>query len=312
MADLGGLDLDAALVDHLGRADRAPPHPALWARARPSRRTTAQRRDRPQFWDDVRGAKEMLSRAAVAPVAGARRGAAVQLTREELERLATPLLRRGVHGDRDGDRAAAGLRPDQLAGLFLVGGSSRVPLVARLLHAELGIAPTVLEQPELPVAEGALTDLPLPRPGRRPGRPYAAAPLRRTRRRRCATDPPGRRTTGHRTCAGRMGARVRRPVRHPAGHRGWRDAGGPARHRQPRPAVPGAVTPGAAGVATGRATCRAADRGPGRRPGAPGRRPADARAPGSAGAPLAGAGAGLVDRLGAVLALVGVATAATL
>ena len=51
---------------------------------------------------------------------------------------------------------AAGLRPRELAGLFLVGGSSRVPLVARLLHGELGIAPTVLEQPELPVAEGAI------------------------------------------------------------------------------------------------------------------------------------------------------------
>jgi molecular chaperone HscA len=31
-----------------------------------------------------------------------------------------------------------------------------VPLVARLLHGELGIAPAVLEQPELPVAEGAI------------------------------------------------------------------------------------------------------------------------------------------------------------
>ena len=57
-----------------------------------------------------------------------------------------------------------GLRPDQLAGLFLVGGSSRVPLVARLLHAELGIAPTVLEQPELPVAEGALAEVAVPAP----------------------------------------------------------------------------------------------------------------------------------------------------
>jgi molecular chaperone HscA len=48
------------------------------------------------------------------------------------------------------------VRGSDLAGLFLVGGSSRVPLVARLLHGELGVAPTVLEQPELPVAEGAL------------------------------------------------------------------------------------------------------------------------------------------------------------
>jgi hypothetical protein len=40
--------------------------------------------------------------------------------------------------------------------VFLVGGSSRVPLAASLLHRALGIAPTVIEQPELVVAEGAL------------------------------------------------------------------------------------------------------------------------------------------------------------
>ncbi len=39
-----------------------------------------------------------------------------------------------------------------------------MPLVARLLHSELGIAPTVLEQPELPVAEGALAEVAVPAP----------------------------------------------------------------------------------------------------------------------------------------------------
>jgi hypothetical protein len=54
--------------------------------------------------------------------------------------------------------------PTDLAGLFLVGGSSRIPAVAHLLHTTLGLPPTVLEQPELAVAEGALhTDaVPLP------------------------------------------------------------------------------------------------------------------------------------------------------
>ncbi|MCX5065403.1 PQQ-binding-like beta-propeller repeat protein [Micromonospora lupini] len=84
------------------------------------------------------------------------------MTRDDVERVATPLLRRAVERARE-VIAAAGLRPDQLAGLFLVGGSSRIPLVARMLHAELGVAPTVLDQPEMPVAEGALTDLPLRR-----------------------------------------------------------------------------------------------------------------------------------------------------
>ncbi|HTF10060.1 MAG TPA: Hsp70 family protein [Asanoa sp.] len=157
VAELGGLDLDAALVEHLGQV-LAGTDPAAWERLR-NPVNAAQWRDRRRFWDDVRGAKEMLSRAAVAPVAVPGVEQAVHLTREELERLATPLLRRGVM-ETASVIASAKLRPDQLAGLFLVGGSSRVPLVARLLHADLGLAPTALEQPELPVAEGALAELP--------------------------------------------------------------------------------------------------------------------------------------------------------
>ncbi|MFI6760590.1 Hsp70 family protein [Micromonospora sp. NPDC050417] len=156
LPELGGLDLDAALVDHLGRLVGAAA-PQAWQRLVQPETTTAWR-DRRQFWDDVRGAKEMLSRTTVAPVAVPGVEQAVHLTREELERLATPLLRRAVF-EAGSVIGHCGLRPDQLAGLFLVGGSSRVPLVARLLHAELGVAPTVLEQPELPVAEGALAEI---------------------------------------------------------------------------------------------------------------------------------------------------------
>jgi molecular chaperone HscA len=154
--DLGGLDVDAALVEHLGGL-LAGTAPAAWA-ALANPNSTALLRDRGRFWDDVRGAKEMLSRAPVAPVPVPGQDQAVHLTREELDRIAGPLMQRAVY-----ETAAViqrcGLRPDQLAGLFLVGGSSRLPIVARLLHAQLGIAPTVLEQPELPVAEGALAEL---------------------------------------------------------------------------------------------------------------------------------------------------------
>src|SRR6266511_4784869 len=154
--DLGGLDVDAALVEHLGRL-LAGTAPATWAAlARPN--STALLRDRGRFWDDVRGAKEMLSRTPVAPVPVPGQDQAVHLTREELDRLAAPLMHRAVY-----ETAAVihrcGLRPDQLAGLFLVGGSSRLPIVARQLHAQLGVPPTLLEQPELPVAEGALAEL---------------------------------------------------------------------------------------------------------------------------------------------------------
>ncbi|MEV6600567.1 Hsp70 family protein [Actinoplanes sp. NPDC051346] len=151
--DLGGLDIDAALVDHLGM-DLATTEPDAWEALREPA-TLAQWRARRHFWDDVRGAKEMLSRAVQAPVAVPGLEHAVHLTRDELELVTAPLVRRGV-AEAGVVIKAAGLSPADLAGLFLVGGSSRVPLVARLLHSELGVAPTVLEQPELPVAEGAM------------------------------------------------------------------------------------------------------------------------------------------------------------
>jgi hypothetical protein len=197
--NLGGLDVDAALVDHLGRL-LADTSPDTWQRLR-NPDTTTLLRDRGRFWDDVRGAKEMLSRSAVAPIAIPGREDAVHLTREELERIAGPLMQRAVY-ETAAVISRSGLRPDQLAGLFLVGGSSRLPIVARLLHAQLGIAPTVLEQPELPVAEGALAEVapppaappisgppisgppisgppvsPPPAPPRAPARPWYGRPL---------------------------------------------------------------------------------------------------------------------------------------
>ena len=172
--DLGGLDLDAALVDHLGKS-LAGAEPEAWRRLiEPV--TLAEWRARRQFWEDVRGAKEMLSRGSFAPVPIPGVEQAVQLTREELEASIDPLVRRGVT-EAAAVLAAAGLRAPDLAGLFLVGGSSRVPLVARLLHAELGIAPTVLEQPELPVAEGAIIAAGAPMSSRfAPGLASAATP----------------------------------------------------------------------------------------------------------------------------------------
>ncbi|GLZ76940.1 hypothetical protein Afil01_17470 [Actinorhabdospora filicis] len=157
LSDLGGLDVDAALVAHLGRTI-AHNAPELWQRLQHPESQT-DKRSRRQFWDDVRGAKEMLSRTTVAPVPVPTVDVSLHLTRDELEGLATPLLDRAI-GETVRVIQAAGLEPAQLRGLYLVGGASRIPLVARLLHQRLGIAPIVLEQPELPVAEGALATQP--------------------------------------------------------------------------------------------------------------------------------------------------------
>ncbi|MCW6010360.1 Hsp70 family protein [Micromonospora sp. CPCC 205371] len=151
--DLGGLDVDSALVAHLGQLV-AVGDPALWHRlGAPG--DQGERRDRQAFWSEVRAAKEMLSRSSVAPVHVPGRPEPMHLTREELERVAGPLVARAVDETRR-VLERSGVQPGELGGLLLVGGASRMPLVASRLHARLGVAPSVPEQPELPVAFGAL------------------------------------------------------------------------------------------------------------------------------------------------------------
>ncbi|GAA4672799.1 Hsp70 family protein [Phytohabitans rumicis] len=165
--NLGGLDVDAALVGQLGQL-LGVRDPALWQRlANPT--DAAALRDRRAFWAEVRAAKEMLSRTTSAPVPLPGDVGALHLTREELDRVAGPLVDRAVDETRRLLRDSR-IGPDQLAGIFLVGGASRMPLVASKLHARLGVAPAVPEQPELPVAFGALraAAVPTPPPGPSP------------------------------------------------------------------------------------------------------------------------------------------------
>jgi Ethanolamine utilization protein EutJ (predicted chaperonin) len=151
--DLGGVDIDAALVGHLGQLI-ALRSPRVWQRIN-NPGPQSEQRERRQFWNEVRGAKEMLSRTSAAPIHVPGMDSALHLTREELERIAGPLIDRAVDETRR-VLQRSGTDTDELAGLFLVGGSSRIPLVASRLHSRFGIAPTVPEQPELPVAYGGL------------------------------------------------------------------------------------------------------------------------------------------------------------
>jgi WD40 repeat protein len=153
LADAGGLDIDAAVIEHLGGA-YARRDPARW-RAMLAAETDADRRGLRQLRDDVREAKELLSRAAATTVALPVFSETAPLTREELERLALPMLSRTVEAT-EAAISAAGVTAERLVGLVLVGGGSRMPLAATLLHQRLGVAPVALERPELAVAEGSL------------------------------------------------------------------------------------------------------------------------------------------------------------
>jgi outer membrane protein assembly factor BamB len=115
----------------------------------------------------------MLSRTSQAPVAVPGRDEPLHLTREELDRIAGPLVARAVDETRRVCERA-GTVP---AVLLLVGGSSRMPLVASRLHARLGVPPAVPEQPELPVGYGALLAAQHLAPAAPPLSPTAAFPV---------------------------------------------------------------------------------------------------------------------------------------
>ncbi|WP_203931563.1 Hsp70 family protein [Virgisporangium ochraceum] len=152
LADLGGLDLDAAVVGRV-RAATAGSIDAWQRLERPE--STADRRARRLLWQDAREAKEQLSRHATAALHVPLVDTDWHLTREEFEAVARPLLEPTVRVTLATLRTA-GVEPAAVGGIFLVGGSSRVPLVATLLHSSLRIAPTVIEQPELVVGIGAV------------------------------------------------------------------------------------------------------------------------------------------------------------
>ncbi|WP_326553606.1 Hsp70 family protein [Micromonospora sp. NBC_01813] len=153
LTEIGGLDFDQALVEHLGRA-YSPSRTTVWnGLVAPA--DVGSRRARALLYDDVRGVKEMLSRTTSADVHLPALDIAAHVTRDELESLIRGHLARTVTCLAQ-TIAGAGLTPGDLVGIFLVGGSSRIPLVANLIHTELGVAPTTLEQPETVVAEGAL------------------------------------------------------------------------------------------------------------------------------------------------------------
>jgi Tol biopolymer transport system component/Ethanolamine utilization protein EutJ (predicted chaperonin) len=148
----GGVDLDAAVVAH-ARSLTAPAAPA-WARL-DWPQTPADQRARHSLWQDARSAKEQLSRHATADLHVPLVDADLHLTREEFEKAALPHLNQTVELTLSTLRRAQVPR-ERIAGVFLVGGSSRIPLAASQLHRRLQIAPTVIEQPELVVAEGSL------------------------------------------------------------------------------------------------------------------------------------------------------------
>jgi hypothetical protein len=152
LADVGGLDLDGIVVEH-ARTHTAQAS-AAWGRlAWPE--TSADQRARRDLWQGARAVKELLSRHSQADLHVPLVDVDLHMTRWEFEKAAQPLLDRTVDVTRAVLRSS-GVSRENTSGVFLVGGSSRIPLIATLLHRALGIGPTAIDQPELVVAHGCL------------------------------------------------------------------------------------------------------------------------------------------------------------
>ena len=146
---LGGIDFDESLFWHVcselgGAVDALDPADPATVRAVAGLRRACV------------AAKETLSvdTAAVVDVRLPNVTTRVRVTRGEFEEMISPALRQTVDvlGEvLDSARVAA----RDLDGVLLVGGSSRIPLVARMLSAELGRPVAVDPDPTTVVARGA-------------------------------------------------------------------------------------------------------------------------------------------------------------
>ena len=152
LPDLGGLDVDQALLENVGRQVSVR-DPGRWqSLLRPT--STADRRAQRALREDVKAAKESLSRHPQTEVPLPEPFEDVLVTRVELEALIRPGLLRSVEL-LAGTIRSTGMSPDRLVGIYLVGGSSRIPLIATLIAEQLRVVPTSLDQPETAVALGA-------------------------------------------------------------------------------------------------------------------------------------------------------------
>jgi len=149
LPDLGGDDLDQRIVDWV-----AADEPAL------AELLVDQQRLRPQqmaallrFREDVRAAKEVLSRHPQAEIALPEGLTDKLLTRAEFDRLVRADLARAVELLTD-VVGRAGLAPRDLLAVHLVGGSSQVPLLGSLLTAAAGTHVRLDETPQSVVALG--------------------------------------------------------------------------------------------------------------------------------------------------------------
>jgi len=150
---LGGDDVDSMVADHMTaqflEQHRYDAHQDLQAYER--LKAAAE-------WAKIQLSEKPQVKLCVEELAYGEGGAALNLdyalTREQLEHMCQPLVARSFDVCEDAMKAA-GLRPTQLDNVILVGGSTRIPLLQRMVAEYFGRKPLSNIDPDLVVAQGA-------------------------------------------------------------------------------------------------------------------------------------------------------------
>jgi molecular chaperone DnaK len=151
---LGGEDIDQRIIAHIGEV-LGPSAQESWS-ALIDPTDVAWRRHAAALRSEVQRAKETLSEVSAVQlwIPGLERD--LQLTRTELDELILPEIEATVD-TVDVVLKDAGVAASDLAAIYLVGGSSRIPLAADALWRRFGIRPSVQDNPKAVVSLGAVT-----------------------------------------------------------------------------------------------------------------------------------------------------------
>ena len=163
---LGGDDVDSAIADHMaGQFLEQSRYDARQDRQAYERLKAAAE------WAKIQLSDKPHVKLCIEELAYGDGGKALNLdyalTREQLEHMCQPLVARSFDVCEDAMKAA-GLRPTQLDNVILVGGSTRIPLLQRMVAEYFGRKPLADIDPDLVVAQGAaLQALSLAAPARK-------------------------------------------------------------------------------------------------------------------------------------------------
>lgn len=151
--ELGGEDFDDLLYRHLG--DQLGGDTWDQLRSADERQDRVWAQANRELLRQSRRAKEGLSRNPeyefyLGPPVDQELTASVS----DFEGLIAPTLR-GTVAELERTILAAGLKASDMKAIYLAGGSSRIPLVARLIQERMGMAPEHLDDPKAVIAMGA-------------------------------------------------------------------------------------------------------------------------------------------------------------